>query len=404
MQSQPMPIEEFNITNLNADYLQAWLEDDIDSIDEKVLYDLQTLIKHYSNIIVPEKNVSISYPTSLDASACADTDNNEVFIPTSTLLKGELDHTIGLMIHELQHLKLSLKGSVISEICYYMVNQVLKSTFVGNDDDGWESLFEVIQTHQHTTFKSLREIYSGEREDSDISQVEQFYLTAIKGLAMLLNCVEDVRIDSLTQPNLKKYIDKGDNLHAPVFIEKYNKGDFDERNIENTGYKFLFHHKGFLKDDYIDMKYPNLDELLESQPLQYIPIIFDKFKDEITKHVRDCYKDFQLPDKGDISGNLDEVLGSEHESEDSDYNLSQGIQISEEEYNPSEKSLEETRPMSVKEFIENYTPDFVPITSTLVDRIDVMGKIKIHTTEEEFEPNSDENSIDTYSCVIYDDC
>ena len=108
--------------------------------------------------------------------------------------------------------------------------------------------------------------------------------------------------------------------------------------------------------------------------------------------------------EGDISGNLDEVLGSEHESEDSDYNLSQGIQISEEEYNPSEKSLEETRPMSVKEFIENYTPDFVPITSTLVDRIDVMGKIKIHTTEEEFEPNSDENSIDTYSCVIYDDC
>jgi len=403
--NQNSPIDEFKITDLNADYLQAWLEDDIDHIDEKILYDLQTLIKHYANIIVPEKNVSIQYPTSLDASACADTDTDEVFIPTSTLLEGELDHTIGLMIHELHHLKLTLKGSEISEICFYMVNKVLKNTFVGNDNDGWESLFEVIQSHNPTNFNDLRIIYKRKNGYLDkLNPTSEFYLKSIKGLAMLLNCVEDVRIDSLTQPNLKKYIDKGDAIHAPSFIEKYKEGKFDEKNIENTGYKFLFHHKGFIDDDYIASRYPNLQELLDSKPLEYIPVIFDKFKEEITKYVRDCYSDENLPDKSDTAGNLDEVLGSDSEEENSDFDLSNAIQIEEAEYEPSDKTIEQSKDDSVREFEAEITPQFKPISTQLADRIDVMGKIKIHTTTEEFSPHRDEDSFDTYSCVIYDDC
>ena len=409
MQPSSQPIEEFNITDLNADYLQAWLEDDIESIDEKVLYDLQTLIKHYSNIIVPEKNVSISYPTSYEASACADTDNDRVYIPTSTLLEGELDHTIGLMIHELHHLKLTLKGMTISEICYFMVNKVLKNTFVGNDDDGWESLHEVINSHQTITFNNLRRIYNGDIEDKDVTMYEKFYLTAIKGLAMLLNCVEDVRIDSLTQPNLKKYIDKGDALHAPTFISAYEKGKFDERNIENTGYKFLFHHKGFIDDDYIKSKYPNLDELLESTQLEYIPVIFDKFKEEITKHVRDCYADLDMPNGSASAGTLDEVMGNvESEKQNAFSDISEDIEIEEEEHDPKRSTLEADRDEDVKHFIKTVTPIYTPISTSLADSIDVMGKIKVHTTFEDTDNhnNSDEYDDNTieYSCVIYDDC
>jgi len=395
-------IESFEITDLNADYLKAWLEEDLDSIDEKTLYDLQQLISHYASIIVPSTNVKVEYPTSLDASACADTDKGVVFIPTSTLLQGELDHTIGLMIHELHHLKLSLKGSEISEICFYMVNKVLKNTYVGNDDEGWESLYEVIQSHKTIGMVELRKIYDGKAQPT---AHENFYLKSIKGLAMLLNCVEDVRIDSMAQPNLKKYVDKGDALHAPHFIEKYNEGKFEERNIENTGYKFLFHHKDFLHDDYIDSTYPNLTDLLDSTPLEYIPVIFDIYKNEIRDSVLAQYDNQDMPTESSKGGNLDELLETQND-DNSDYNLSDGCEIPESEFVKSsteKNNTEENEAMA--EFMEKYEPQYIPITPTLADSIDVMGKVKIHTTIEELINNyrSDEDFVE-YSCVVYDDC
>ena len=396
------PIQSFEVTDLNADYLKAWLEEDLDSIDEKTLYDLQQLISHYASIIVPETNVKVEYPTSLDASACADTDKGVVFIPTSTLVKGEVDHTIGLMIHELHHLKLSLKGSEISEICFYMVNKVLQNTYVGSDDDGWESLYEVIQSHKSVTMSDLRKIYDGKTQPT---AHENFYLKSIKGLAMLLNCIEDVRIDSLTQPNLKKYIDKGDALHAPHFIEKYEEGNFEELNIENTGYKFLFHHKGFLKDDYIDSTYPNLDTLLESTPLEYIPNVFSIYGEEIKSFIIEQYNTDDMPSESSKGGNLDEIL-EENNDEDSDLNLSKNIDVSESEFTKSDstKSNKEDREAMV-EFRGNYEPQYTPITPTLADSIDVMGKVKIHTTTEELinHHHTNDDFIE-YSCVIYDDC
>ena len=395
-------IESFEVTDLNADYLKAWLEEDLDSIDEKTLYDLQQLISHYASIIVPSTNVKVEYPTSLDASACADTDKGVVFIPTSTLLEGELDHTIGLMIHELHHIKLSLKGSEISEICFYMVNKVLKNTYVGSDEDGWESLYEVIQSHKSISMSDLRKIYDGKAQPT---AHENFYLKSIKGLAMLLNCIEDVRIDSLTQPNLKKYIDKGDALHAPHFIEKYKEGKFEERTIDNTGYKFLFHHKGFLKDDYIDSTYPNLTDLLDSTPLEYIPVIFDIYKNEIKDFVLAQYDNQDMPTEGSKGGNLDELLETQAD-DNSEFNLSDDCEVPETEFVKSSDDKNNSEPNeAMVEFREKFEPQYVPITPTLADSIDVMGKVSIHTTTEELINNhrSDEDFVE-YSCVVYDDC
>tara|TARA_R100000458_G_scaffold13050_1_gene10879 strand:+ start:1499 stop:2725 length:1227 start_codon:yes stop_codon:yes gene_type:complete len=401
------PIERFEVTDLNADYLKAWLEDDLDSIDEKTLYDLQQLIGHYASIVVPNNNVKIQYPTSLDASACADTDNDVVYVPTSTLLKGELDNTIGLMIHELHHIKLSLKGSEISEICFYMINKVLKNTYVGNDDEGWESLFEIMQSNKPISMSDLRSIYDGENK-SPCPQ-ELFYLDCIKGLSMLLNCVEDVRIDSLTQPNLKKYIDKGDALHAPQFIKSYKEGKFDNKNIETTGYKFLFHHKGFIDDDYINSTYPDINELLNSKPMQYIPVIFDTYKEEIKHFILEEYKNRNMPTESSKGGNLDEVLEEESGNSNSKYDLSKNLEIEESEFEISKEDIsnkqEETESdLAMEEFKEQYVPKFYPITPTLADSIDVMGKVKIHTTTEELINHYSDDDIIEYSCVVLDDC
>ena len=394
------PIESFEVTDLNADYLKAWLEDDLVSIDEKTLYDLQQLISYYSNIIVSDKNVKVRYPTSFDASACADTDKDIVYIPTSTLLEGELDHTIGLMIHELHHLKLSLKGSEITEVCFFMINKVLKNTYVGDDDAGWESLYEVIQSHKPIGMSDLRMIYEGSNKKP--TNYETFYIETIKGIATLLNCVEDVRIDSLTQPNLKKYIDKGDAMHAPHFVEKYNEGKFEERNIGNTGYKFLFHHKGFIEDDYIESTYPILNDLLESTPFEYIPVVFDVYKKEIKDFILEQYNNHDMPTEGSSGGNLDEVLGQQKD-ENSDLNLSKDLDISESEYSESTTKKNKTDNEALEEFEKLYLPKFTPISPTLADSIDVMGKVKVHTTTEELANYYSKSEVE-YSCIVYDDC
>ena len=74
------PIERFSLTeaDIDADIMESWLEDNIQGVDEKTLFDLQQLISHYSSVIVPNKTVKVSYPTSVDASACADTDNKSL--------------------------------------------------------------------------------------------------------------------------------------------------------------------------------------------------------------------------------------------------------------------------------------------------------------------------------------
>jgi hypothetical protein len=283
-----------------------------------------------------------------------------------------------------------------------MVNKVLKNTYVGNDDDGWESLFEVIQSNKAVTMADLRRIYDGQNQEPNPQ--ENFYIQSIKGLSMLLNCVEDVRIDNLTQPNLKKYIDKGDALHAPHFIEKYNEGKFEERNIETTGYKFLFHHKGFVDDEYIESTYPNLNDLLNSTPFEYIPVIFDIYKKEIKDFVLEQYDNQNMPTESSTGGNLDELLESEEEK-DSELNLSSGFEIPESEFVKSSTDKENTDDNeAMSEFLKEYEPQYIPISPILADSIDVMGKVKIHTTTEELINHYDDDSFVEYSCVVYDDC
>lgn len=393
------PIERFSLTeaDIDADIMESWLEDNIQGVDEKTLFDLQQLISHYSSVIVPNKTVKVSYPTSVDASACADTDNNEVFIPTSSLLKGDIDHTIGLMVHELHHVKLSLKGSEITETCFYLINQILKHTFVGDDDKGWEDLYEVIQSHERITYQTIRKHYDSKMDSEEPTKYENFYLNAIKGIAMFLNCIEDVRIDSLTKPTLKRYIDKGDAICAPHFMEKYAKGEYDEKNLLNVGYRYLFHHKDFLCDDYITETYPDITKLLSATPFEYIKDVFGIYKKELQQFVRECYQDTDCATESGATGNLDALLGDSEEEESGDLQeLSKDIKFDEETLSDTKSSNSEP----IKQYLEKTEPSFQPISTVLADGIEVMGKVSIHNT---VETNVSDNSTFGYSTLVVDE-
>ena len=393
------PIERFSLTeaDIDADIMESWLEDNIQGVDEKTLFDLQQLISHYSSVIVPNKTVKVSYPTSVDASACADTDNNEVFIPTSSLLKGDIDHTIGLMVHELHHVKLSLKGSEITETCFYLINQILKHTFVGDDNKGWEDLYEVIQSHERITYQTIRKHYDSKMDSEEPTKYENFYLNAIKGIAMFLNCIEDVRIDSLTKPTLKRYIDKGDAICAPHFMEKYAKGEYDEKNLLNVGYRYLFHHKDFLCDDYITETYPDITKLLSATPFEYIKDVFGIYKKELQQFVRECYQDTDCATESGATGNLDALLGDSDEEESGDLQeLSKDIKFDEETLSDTKSSNSEP----IKQYLEKTEPSFQPISTVLADGIEVMGKVSIHNT---VETNVSDNSTFGYATLVVDE-
>jgi hypothetical protein len=111
---------------------------------------------------------------------------------------------------------------------------------------------------------------------------------------LLLNSVEDVRIDHLCAPNMKKYIDKLDVNGSKNFIPYYEKGELDENKLMNIVYRLLYHHKGFIKDDYIDTHFGELPFILKSTPKEYIPIVFGAFQKEIEDYCKSLFQDTNL--------------------------------------------------------------------------------------------------------------
>jgi hypothetical protein len=101
--------------NIDAEYMNRWLGEGskIESLVPKTLYDVQTLIEYYRDIIVPDKKVSIAFPTDANESPRACVSRGEVIIPFNLLQIGRVDETIGAMIHELHHIKLTPSLSLI---------------------------------------------------------------------------------------------------------------------------------------------------------------------------------------------------------------------------------------------------------------------------------------------------
>ena len=69
--------------NIDAEYMNRWLGDNtqVESLAPKTLYDVQTLIEYYRDIIVPTEKVSIAFPTKDGNSPRASVENGEVIIP-----------------------------------------------------------------------------------------------------------------------------------------------------------------------------------------------------------------------------------------------------------------------------------------------------------------------------------
>jgi len=269
-------------TVIDAELMETWLGGSkIHSLNPKTLYDIQLLLSHYKDIIVPMTDVKVEYPTEGFDTACASVDKGIIYIPTYTLNEGKIDDTIGLVIHELNHIKMSEKESVLVKISGGFVMKILDSIFIKRDDGKYDSIKETLFANGF----NFQNIIDGKASNKS----EQFFSECLKGVMMLLNAVEDVRIDHLCAPNVKKYIDKLDVNGSKNFIPHYEQGELDENKLMNIVFRLLYHHKGFIKDDYIDNQFGELPFILKSAPKEYIPIVFGAFQSEIEEYCKSLF-------------------------------------------------------------------------------------------------------------------
>ena len=240
---------------------------------------------------------------------------------------------------------------------------------------------------------------------------------ACKDVAFLLNAVEDVRIDSLTQPNLKKYITKGDEKAWVDFEKEYNRGTLSEDTLLNLCYRLLFHHKGFLSDNTIEKMFGDTSFILRSEPSDYTPVVLKEFSDVIRTHLEDMWKNFpehekqlMLTDSDDPTELYVNGLKTDSESVEGqiiDGNLRikgrVGMDTNALEWEDKEVGRTVTAPLKeqggqiLRGLCDNRKKPKI-VNQSLKNEIDAYDNIQIYYTEEDF----GRNKKTEYGCVVYD--
>jgi len=272
------------VKNIDAEFMERWLGGaKIESLSPKTLFDIQQLVQHYASIIVPDKKVKITFPDGEKECPRASVENLEVKIPTSLLGEGRVDDTIGAMIHELHHIKLSDKELNIWLSCFNFVCEALDTLFVEDGNGGYNSLYSLVMGDSTLSFEDIMD--SGSENPN-----AKFIRAACDDIAFFLNAVEDIRIDANTPDNLKKYIDK---MHDKVFEKykpMYDSGEaVDNDDLFSIIYRLLFHHKGYIEDEYIKGKSPDTNTIVTSTAKENYAEFFNRFSEDLRKHIENLY-------------------------------------------------------------------------------------------------------------------
>ena len=409
------------VDSVDAELMERWLGGtSISLLSSKTLYDIQSLLRHYADIIVPDKSVSVEFPTEEDGNARASVDEGKIIIPTNLLIEGRVDDTIGATIHELHHIKLSDTESDIWLKCFEFVCIALDSIFVLDSNSEYISIYELVFGDTKVTYEDIFK----PKSTSNPNPNSEFLRNACNDVAFLLNAVEDVRIDSLTPPNLKKYLDKMEDRIGGDFTWKYERGDFDDNTLLNIIFRLLFHHKGKIEDEFIEERFGDTDFIVNSTPTEYTKEVFSAFGEELRTHIEELFlgktepispqgsedEEYGMPTYGDditeryLSSQAKETVaemirsnakGDKKSAEES------VKKVSFEDREINEKLKGRTTSAGEK-FRQEHTTLKPPILSLeAVLEIDSYKNIRVHTTTEDLPDYNGDSSI-TYSCVIYD--
>lgn len=272
--------------NIDAEYMNIWLGNSskIKSLSPKVLYDIKTLLEYYKDIIVPQAEVAIAFPVEgKDCSPRASVERGEVMIPYHMLQDGEVDNTIGAMIHELHHIKLSASERFLTAISFKFLRQLMDQIQIG-------SMTMAERLFTDASISADKIMGWGGHEPLHTNDMK-FLREALMDMLFMINAVEDVRIDANTPPNLRKYITKLEKGASKAILDKIESGEFhnDLRDISSIAFMLLVHHKDIAEFPFIEDRYGDTDAIISSDATELPLSVFSAFTDEIANHIEERY-------------------------------------------------------------------------------------------------------------------
>lgn len=276
---------------VDAEYMNRWLGDTnkITAITPKTLFDVQSLIEYYRDIIVPNQNISVMFPMSgTNVSPHASVDQGKVVIPYHLLADGRVDHTIGAMIHELHHIKMSPTESYVRAVGYALARSIMDNIQIGSI-----SMSSRIFSDSHVSFQSLNDPQTSQ------SREIQFLRSILGDMMFLVNAVEDVRIDANTPENLRKYINKVDEWAGESLRELHDSGELEDDSVDLTSIAFLLlaHHKNMFHSPRISRQFGDTSAIVNAGKLDLAVSVFKAFSGEIAQHILNEYnKRFDRPE------------------------------------------------------------------------------------------------------------
>lgn len=225
---------------VDAELMSAWLNNmgDIE-MSPKLLFDLQTLLRYYGDMLAPNSNVNISYPVE-GGCPSASKDNNKVMIPLEMLEQGRVDDTIASVIHEIHHILYSPNEKDIVINLFGKFKAILQS--LSTEHLGRKlSVWDVIQMDSVVT---ASHIISGKSNNIYFPFVQE----AFQAFFFLMNVFEDVRIDEKQPKNLKKYRYKMEQGCLKIYLEKLQE-DGADKSLMGKLFSALYHYKDLHKSN-----------------------------------------------------------------------------------------------------------------------------------------------------------
>ena len=303
--------ESVNLLSVKADaeLMSAWLGGvNNTEISPKLLFDLQNILRHYADFIVPNKEIKVEYPT--EGTPCASVKEDRVMIPVDMLEDGRVDETISAVIHELHHIKLSDKEDYTIGLIYPYAKLFLNSIEI-NYFGTKMSIYQALQTEGSFTaeevyFRTLNHKYA------------PFIYQVFGDLFFVINVIEDVRIDELQPDNLKKYRLKQERLAFAKFEDAFNNGDIDRDSLHGSLLSALFCYKDLgtfplAEDDNLTKEFIvncNLPEF-------YFPNTFKVFGDVAQNHIGGLWKQMKDQNSEEDSA-ISTFLAEEQAGDDSE--------------------------------------------------------------------------------------
>lgn len=278
---------EVNIQPVKADaeLMSAWLGgmEDI-SISPKLLFDLQTLLRHYADFLVPNKEVRVDYMS--EGTPCASVNEEQIFIPLDMLKEGRVDETIAAVIHELHHIKYSDNERLIGANIMDYFHRILDTVEIEHYGKQM-SIKQALDSHGSVDTEGIinRKLSHSYKE---------FIYQYFGDLFLLLNAIEDVRIDELQPKSLMKYRFKQEKNAFAKFETLYKEGQLDKDSLFGSFIDALFHLKGYGHSSLIANSAITKDRIVNvDTPLQYYAPTFTTFAKVLQTHAGSLWQQYE---------------------------------------------------------------------------------------------------------------